>query len=162
MEYLDFFKELNEKGIEYIIVGGLALIIHGSPRFTYDIDVVLSLEDDNIYKFINILIEAGYKAKVPVNPIDFADKRNREEWINNKNMKAFNFYNENSSLPEIDIVIFGVDYKELKDNAKEFEIDDVKLSVASIKDLIKMKNNAARKVDLEDIEYLKIIEVNNV
>jgi len=77
-------------------------------------------------------------------------------------MKAFNFYNDNSNIPELDIVIAEVDYELLKKNQKHFFVDDVLLPLPSIDDLIAMKNNAGRKVDYEDVEFLKIIEKNNV
>ena len=162
MEYLDFFKKLNNEKIEYLIVGGLAMIIYGAPRFTYDIDIVIALENKNIFKLMTILGKLGYKVKIPVNPLDFADKEIREDWIKNKNMKAFNFYNDNSNIPELDIVIAEADYELLKKNQKHFFVDDVLLPLPSIDDLIAMKNNAGRKVDYEDVEFLKIIEKNNV
>jgi len=162
MKYLDFFKKLQENSIEFLIVGGLALAIYGSPRFTYDIDIVLSLDDENIKKFVKIILELGYKVKIPINPMDFAIKEKREEWIQNKNMKALNFYNDSSNLPEVDIVIDNADYNSMKLTKKLFSIDGIDLPVPSISDLIIMKQNAGRNVDIEDIEFLKFIENKNV
>ncbi len=162
MDYLDFFKKLEEEKIDYLIVGGLALIIYGSPRFTYDIDLVILLEEENILKLLNVLTQFGYKVKIPVNPFDFAKSEIREEWIKNKNMKAMNFYNDNNKMPEVDIVIEGVDFDKLKKKKKTIKVKDVLLSVVSITDLIEMKKKAGRKIDLEDIEYLEIIMGNNV
>ena len=38
------FLALNEAGVRYVIVGGLAVVLHGYPRFTADLDIVLDLE----------------------------------------------------------------------------------------------------------------------
>ena len=162
MKYLEFFKKLNDENIDFLIVGGFALLIYGSPRFTYDIDIVLKLEDENIKKFINIMLEMGYKVKIPIDPMDFAIKEKREEWIRNKNMKAFNFYNDSSALPEVDIVIDTTDFNVLNISKKIFFVDNISLPVPAIKDLIDMKKKANRPVDYEDIEFLKYLEQTNV
>jgi hypothetical protein len=40
-DYLAIFKKLNERKIKYIVVGGIAVNLHGIPRMTYDIDLIL-------------------------------------------------------------------------------------------------------------------------
>ena len=160
MKYLDFFNKLNQKNIEYLIVGGLAAVIYGSPRFTYDIDIVLKLDDENIYNFVGIMIDNGYKIKIPVNPYDFAIPEKREDWIKNKNMKALNFYNDCSNLPEVDIVIDNADYTEFQKTKKVFIIEGIEIPIVSIDDLIKMKENAGRNVDFEDIKFLNFVKRN--
>ncbi len=41
MFYEKFFRDLHERDVKYVIVGGLASVIHGSPRFTHDVDLVI-------------------------------------------------------------------------------------------------------------------------
>lgn len=48
LDYLGIFKELNAKGIRCIVVGGMAVNLHGIPRMTYDIDLLLDIDDRNI------------------------------------------------------------------------------------------------------------------
>ena len=85
------FKNLNRKKINYIVVGGLAVNLHGIPRMTYDMDLLLEMNDSNLRKFITLVKKWGFKPKIPVNIIDFAKEEIRKEWINKKHMKAFNF-----------------------------------------------------------------------
>lgn len=47
LDYLAIFKKLNEKGIRYIVTGGIAVNLYGIPRMTYDVDLILDLEDKN-------------------------------------------------------------------------------------------------------------------
>ena len=105
LDYLGIFKSFNDKKIKYVVVGGLAVNFHGVPRMTYDVDVLLDLEDKNIAKFLSLLKSWGFKPKVPVNIMDFAVKDKREDWIKNRNMKAFNLVNPDWAVSEIDIVI---------------------------------------------------------
>jgi len=51
LDYLGIFKRLNEEKIKYIVVGGMAVNFLGVPRMTYDIDLLLYLEDKNLRKF---------------------------------------------------------------------------------------------------------------
>ena len=158
LDYKAIFKELNELGIDYLVVGGLAVNFHGVPRMTYDIDLMILLESDNILKLVTKLTQWGYKPKVPVDPQDFADESKRDTWIQDKGMKAFNFYSETLPVGEIDIVISSpIPYKTLKGRAVEIQVQEVRIPVASIHDLIELKLYAGRKQDLSDVEYLKII-----
>lgn len=158
LDYKVIFKELNELEIDYLVIGGLAVNFHGVPRMTYDIDLIILLEPDNIRRLVAKLTKWGYKPKVPVNPQDLADELKRNSWIQDKGMKAFNFYSENLPVGEIDIVMdFPIPYKTLKERAVGIQIQEVRIPVISIHDLIELKIHAGRKQDLSDVEYLKII-----
>ena len=92
LNYIDIFSELNKNKIKYIVCGGIAVNLLGIPRMTYDVDLLLNMDDDNLKKFLELLKKWGFKPRVPVNIMDFALKENREKWIKEKNMKAFNLY----------------------------------------------------------------------
>ena len=155
LDYLGIFRAFNEKGIRYIVVGGLAVNLHGIPRMTYDIDLILDLEDENLIKFLKILRQWGFKPKVPVDIMDFADKKNRDVWIRDKNMKAFNLVNPDWAMSEIDVVInTTIDYEKGIRNANHILLDDISMPTISIDDLIKMKEATGRLQDEADIRYL--------
>jgi len=156
MFYEDFFRKLNEVGVKYIIVGGLAAIIHGSPRYTHDIDLVIKMDDENIRKFMKLLEQYNYQPKIPINLMDFTDASKREQWIKEKNMKAFHLQTPAQLEPDIDILIKGPDYEEL--NSEIYQMKDVDLPVATIDALIRMKKQAGRDVDQIDVQYLKQVK----
>ena len=156
LDYLAIFKKLNEKKIRYLVVGGIAVNLHGIPRMTYDVDLILDLEDENIKEFLQLLKGWGFKPKIPVDIMDFAKKEIRENWIKNKNMKAFNLVNTEWAISEIDIVIDSpVDYKKGYKRMKHIMLHDVSIPVISIDDLIKMKHITERQQDEADIRYLR-------
>lgn len=155
LDYLAIFKELNKKKIKYIVVGGMAVNLHGVPRATYDIDLLLYLEDKNLDKFLSLMKLWGFKPRVPVDIMDFASKEKREDWIKHKNMKAFNLVNPDWALSEIDIIIdTPVDYKKALRNMTYSAIADVSIPTISIRDLLEMKKNTGRQQDKADIRYL--------
>jgi predicted nucleotidyltransferase len=158
LDYKAIFKELNELGIDYLVVGGLAVNFHGVPRMTYDIDLMILLETENIQKLVNKFTQWGYKPKAPVNPKDFSEDLKRNSWIQEKGMKALNFYSETLPIGEIDIVINSpIPYETLREKAVVIQLQEVRVPVASIHDLIDIKLHAGRKQDLSDVEYLKLI-----
>ena len=159
LDYLGIFKRFNEEGISYLVVGGLAMNLHGVPRATYDIDILIDMEDGNIRALMGLMKEWGFKPKVPVNIMDFADPAKRNEWMTTKNMKAFNLVNAKWALSEIDIIIDApVAYAEARKRSRKISVHGVSIPVISIDDLIKMKKAAGRELDKADIQYLKKVK----
>jgi hypothetical protein len=158
LDYETFFKELNRIEIDYVVIGGLAVNFHGIPRMTYDIDLVVRLETGNVQKLVARLLDWGFQPRAPVDPEDLADELKRNSWIQDKNMKAFTFFNEDQPISEIDILIDSpIMYEELKKRAIVIEVNQEEIPVASIADLIEMKRQTGRKQDLADVEHLKQI-----
>lgn len=156
LDYLGIFSELNKCGISYVVVGGIAVNLHGIPRMTYDVDLLLDLSDKNLNKFLKLVREWGFKPRVPVGIMELAQKEKREDWIKNKNMKAFCLINPDWAISEIDIIIDSpVDYAKAAENAKYITLKNISVPVVAVKDLIKMKKNTGRKQDAADIRYLR-------
>lgn len=159
LDYYDIFKHFNKHKIKYIVVGGMAINLHGIPRMTYDLDFLLLLKDSNLKKFLSLMKKWGFKPKAPVNIMDFANKDKRLEWIKNKNMKAFNLINPGWGLSEIDIIIdTPVNYENAAEKIVYKSLNDIKIPTVCIDDLIKMKKAANRKQDIDDIISLKKIK----
>lgn len=156
LDYLAIFRKFNEKGIRYIVVGGLAINLYGIPRMTYDIDILLDLEDKNIKKFLSLLKKWGFKPRAPVDMMEFAEKERREDWIKNKNMLAFNLVNPEWAISEIDVVIGGpVSYEKANEKVNHITLQGVAIPVISIDGLMKMKQKTGRQQDKADIRYLR-------
>src|SRR3990172_8953842 len=100
LDYRGIFKELNKLKIDYLVVGGLAVNFHGVPRMTYDVDLMILLQEENIKKLVAKLTDWGYRPKVPVDPMELAYDAKRNSWIKEKGMKAMNFYSEKAPIGE--------------------------------------------------------------
>jgi predicted nucleotidyltransferase len=158
LDFQAIFKELNRIEVDYLVVGGLAVNFHGVPRMTYDIDLMVLLEPENILKLVTKLTQWGYKAKIPINPRDLTDEAKRSSWVHEKGMNALNFYSETLPIGEIDILIeTPIPYEELKSRAIKVELQDEKIPTVSIHDLIELKLRASRKQDLADVEHLRMV-----
>ncbi len=158
LDFQTIFKELNRLGVDYLVVGGLAVNFHGVPRMTYDIDLMILLEPENILKLVTKLTQWGYKPKVPIDPKDLADEKTRNSWVHEKGMKALNFYSETLPIGEIDILIeTPIPYEELKSRAIKVELQEERIPTVSIHDLIELKLRAGRKQDLADVDHLRMV-----
>ncbi len=158
LDYRAIFKELNDSGLDYIVIGGVAVNFHGVPRMTYDIDLMVLLEKGNIIKAVAKLTDWGYRPRVPVNPEDLADESMRDSWIRDKGIRALTFYNDTTPIAEIDLVFdIPFPYDELRSRAVFMDLEGVKVPVISIQDLIELKLHTGRKQDLADVKYLKAI-----
>lgn len=156
--YEEILREFQRQKVKYVLVGGIAVNLLGSLRSTADMDILVEMSDANLKKIVTILKKKGYRVKQPVDPMGIADKKTRQDWINNKHMKAFNFYKE-SDLKEVDIIIESpVSFEEAKKSAIRIKSEDIILPVISIDNLIKMKRKTGRGIDKLDIEVLKKIK----
>jgi predicted nucleotidyltransferase len=158
LDYRTLFKDMNEAGVDYMLVGGVAVNFYGIPRMTYDLDLMIALNPRNILKLLSRLGEWGYKPRVPVDSRELADEKKREIWIRERPMKDFSFYHEKEAIGEIDVLIdLPMPYEDLRDRARVFDIEGIQVPVVSVQDLIDLKLRAGWQQDLSDAEHLKTI-----
>src|SRR3989338_7652442 len=156
MLYENIFRIFNEVNLKYVIIGGIAVNLHGYDRHTGDLDIAIALTDDEIQKFIHAVEKLKLIPRIPVKLQDFADTKKREEWIQEKDMKAFSVYNPHNPLEHIDVIIEQViAFNSLYANSVVMKDQDLVLRVASIPDLISLKKHAGRERDLLDIRALE-------
>jgi len=157
--YLPLFKALNEANVQYIVVGGLATVLHGYARFTADVDLVINLNKAEAVKAINVFTSIGLKPRAPVDPMQFTDKAIRESWINDKNMLVFSFFDPDNPLMVLDVFIREpFPFEEMIKRIVQMDFGDITVPVCAINDLIEMKKKAGRPKDLEDIKYLESVQ----
>lgn len=154
MYYEDIFRELNKRRVKYLVVGGIALVLHGVVRLTVDLDLMVYLDEKNLIKFINALEFLGYKPKVPVRALDLVDPKNRE-----RGMKVFSFYQPKKPFEIIDIFIDEpIDFNKAYNNRKMIRVKDINIPIVAIEDLKKLKSISAREQDIADIKALDELE----
>lgn len=156
MFYEEIFRELNKKKVDYVVVGGVAVVMHGVVRLTADLDLMVHLEEKNLAKFVEVMNELGYRPKVPVKAESFIDPENRRLWFEEKNMRVFSFYHPKKGILLIDIFIDEpVSYNKIKEDSVRMKMGNLLIPTVSVEDLIKLKEISGRPQDLADIEALK-------
>ena len=152
------FDALNAAGVRYVIVGGVATVLHGHARLTADIDLVIDLAPDEARKAVETLTRLGFRARAPVEPLAFADAAIRRDWVEQKGMRVFSLWDPSNPMLEVDLFAeHPIDFEELWERAEVVKLTHVAVRIASIRDLIRVKRLAGRPQDLADIEALELI-----
>ena len=141
-DFKEFLQLLNSKKIEYLVIGGYAVAFHGHPRATGDIDIWISISEDNAHKVVEALKEFGFDTPELQDTL-FLEK--------NKNIRMGNPPLRIEILTSID----GVEFSECYKNKKTASIDTVEINFISLPDLKKNKKASGRLQDLADIENLE-------
>jgi predicted nucleotidyltransferase len=159
MGMFDLIKTLADANIDYVLVGGLAVALHGYQRVTMDVDVVLAMEKENILRFIDSAKAAGLHPVVPVSIDSLAQPELIERWYTEKGMLAFGLRSSEAMATVMDVLIKPVvSYSDLRRDATLVEVGALKVPVASIEHLIAMKTGTGRNKDMIDIEELRNIQ----
>src|SRR5512139_4094919 len=95
-------RALNEAGVPFIVVGGLAVNAHGYGRATQDIDLVISLDPAAVRRAFQALASLGYGPRVPVTAEGFADPAQRARWMTEKGMTVLNFHSDRHRETPVD------------------------------------------------------------
>gem|GEM_PF-2626602 len=88
MFYLDLFRELTRYEVRYLLVGGLAMNLHGVPRMTMDVDIILVLDDRNLDAFMQVAQVMRLTPAIPVILDEMRDPEKRQQWMDEKNLVA--------------------------------------------------------------------------
>ena len=156
MLYERIFREFQQREVRYAVIGGIAVNLYGYNRVTGDLDILISLSDENISKVVKIATEFKLIPRLPVAIEDLANKKLRASWVTEKNLKVFTIYNPDDPLEHIDIKISKPDEIEpYLDRAVKMEAGDLNISVVSFDDLITLKQEAGRERDFVDIRALQ-------
>ena len=157
--YERIFKTFQRRKLRYLIAGGMAVNLHGIPRFTKDVDILIEISAENLERLKAVIRDLGLKPRMPVPLDDFLSPENWVRWGREKNLKALSLYNPKTPYEEIDVLWnVGVSYESAKKDRKTFKIGSLRLSLVSVMDLIRMKKKAARTQDLADIESLRKLQ----
>ncbi len=155
-DFIGLFTLLAAARIRFVVVGGLALLLHGLDRLTADVDLAIDLSTDAALEAVRALTTGGYRAMAPVDPVCLANPELRREWQTTRNMKVFSFWDTTNTRPTVDVMLAPVvSFDELWADAALTSIGGVEVRIASVRHLIRMKEAAGRPQDLADLERLR-------
>lgn len=152
---LDLLAALNDAGVDYVVVGGVAVVLRGHARMTVDLDLALDLTTDNISTALGVLQRSGLVPRLPVAAEQFADPETRRSWVEQRNLVAFTLHDPADALREVDLLASSpVPFSTLLAGSEMLDVAGVPVRVASVEHLIAMKRATGRAQDLADIDAL--------
>jgi hypothetical protein len=156
-DYDRIYRTLNEAGVRYLVVGGVAAILHGVNRFTVDIDIIIDMSKENIGLFWRAMARLGYQPALPISLEQLSDPETIRLWREEKNLKAIKFWDpvENMALPLDLVVDHPLDFAAAHQRRATMAYHGFDLPVIGKDDLILVKNAAGRVKDRDDAEVLR-------
>lgn len=134
------FESLHYHEVRYLVMGGIAAILHGVPRATFDLNILIDPTHDNGNKLLAALHAAG---------LGTAEMLTVEELLENE-ITVFN------DILRIDVQTFtpGVTFSKAWKNRVQMLYNEQKILVFSKADLIASKRAAGRQIDIQDADAL--------
>jgi hypothetical protein len=155
----EIFRTLDGAEVRYLVVGGVAVVLHGHPRFTADLDLVLDLDEANTLAAIAALEGLEYQPRAPVPLHDFAKEQVRRAWVEDKGLTVFSLWSPSHPGTEVDLfVLEPFDFGEAWQRRMDAVLPDgTTVHVVGLDDLRHLKQTAGRPRDLDDLEKLQEI-----
>jgi predicted nucleotidyltransferase len=142
-DFEDFIVLLNKYQVEYMVIGGYALMFHGKPRYTGDLDIWIAISDQNAQKTLSVIKDFGM-ASLGLTKDDFL----KPGIINQIGYPPLRI----DILNEID----GIEFAQAKTNVQLVTMDNgVTINYIGVQDFIKNKKATGREQDIADIKEIQ-------
>ena len=141
------FASFQKNDVKYLVIGGIAAVLYGVPRATFDLDVLIEPTRDNAERLLCAMIEAG---------LGTASLTNAEDVLS----KEITIFTDRIRL-DIQTSTPGISFEQAWQRRVTMNYRGQILEVISVGDLIASKTAAGRDVDLEDVRILKSKEINS-
>ncbi len=136
------FRSFLSHDVKYVVIGGIAAILHGVPRATFDIDLLIDPTRDNAQSLLDAMQEAGFATATLIN----AEQLTKNEITVFKDRVRIDVQTSTPGL------LFATAWQ----NRLTMNFDGQTYYVVSKQDLISAKKAAGRKIDLEDVRLLEL------
>ena len=152
MFLLRITQAFTQANIPYALVGGYAVALHGAVRGTIDVDIIITLNQKSFEDAEHLLLNLGLQPRLPIKARDLF--KNREHYIQEKNLIAWSFVNPDKPIECLDIIITeDLNTKQVVSK----HLDTQSIQVIGKRDLISMKRLSGRPQDIEDIKALEAL-----
>ena len=152
---------LSDHRVDFVVAGGVAMVLHGVERTTLDLDVAVSLEPDNLHRFLGAMSNLRLVPRAPVPAEIILDRQSIAELIREKNALVFTFWSPQEPYRQIDLFLTRENsFDDLIADAYLLDIRGRVIRVASRRKLIEMKSRVrpVREKDINDIRALTELE----
>lgn len=147
------FKTLARSGVRFVVIGGFAGRIRGSPTVTNDVDICHARDRANLERLAAALAGLHARLRGVSEDVSFRlDARTLEAGDH------FTFVTDAGNLDCLGLPAGSGGYEDLASSATEFEVEGTGILVASLEDLIRMKRAAGRPKDRIEIEVLRALQ----
>lgn len=138
------FASFQKNDVKYLVIGGIAAVLYGVPRATFDLDILIEPTKENAQKLLEALSQAGFGT---------AELTSADEIIGTE----ITIFTDRVRL-DVQTSTPGISFEAAWPRRKTMNYEGQEFEVVSLGDLIQSKTAAGREVDLEDVRILTIEE----
>jgi hypothetical protein len=132
----DLLKRLNDHAVDYVIVGGIAAVVHGSARVTLDLDICAPLDEPNLSRILSALRGLNPRFRMRPDKMRVPDDPERLRGLKN-------FYVDTDLVPLIEVEGVGA-FQQVKEHSSPVDIGELTCPVLNLDALISAKRAANR------------------
>ncbi len=146
---LRLFRELNDAGVRYLVIGAFAGRLLGSPTLTRDLDICHATDAANLEALVTVLHRLNARLRATDRPVPFR--------IDARSVGAVQSLTLTTDAGDLDLLAIPAGtqgFDDLARTAAPTDLDGLTVLVASIDDLIRMKRAAGRPKDLIELEVM--------
>ncbi len=146
-------RRLTARGVDFVVVGGIAGVAHGAARLTQDLDICYAPDQANLDALGDALTELRARLRGVAEDVPFVP--------DGATLRRTQFLTLDSSEGPIDLLVDPAGspgYAALRRQAERLDVGGLSVLVASLHDLMSMKRAAGRTKDLADLEELEAIQ----
>ena len=136
------FRSFQQHDVRYVVIGGIAAILHGVPRATFDLDILIEATPDNAQRLLDALLNAGLGTAALTSPGDLLAN---EITVFKDRVRV----DVQTSTP-------GVRFVDAWSRRRTVAYQGQEFFILAKEDLIRSKRAAGRPVDLEDVRLLEL------
>lgn len=135
------FASFQRNDVKYLVIGGIAAVLYGVPRATFDLDILIEPTKENAQKLLNALSEVGFGT---------AELTSADEIIGTE----ITIFTDRVRL-DVQTSTPGILFQDAWPRRATLKYEGQSFDVVSLADLIQSKTAAGRDIDLEDVRILK-------
>jgi predicted nucleotidyltransferase len=142
-------RQLADGGVDFVVIGGVAVYFQGYARFTKDLDIVYATNTANLERLGHVLVELGARLRGVRDDVPFVPDA--------RTLKRTSILTLDTPLGSIDLLVdpAGADrYEAMRERADVVELDGIEFRIVAVEDLLSMKRAAGRPQDVADIDAL--------
>ena len=152
---LGALRSLADHEVDFVLIGGLAARLHGSPTVTDDLDISHSKERGNLERLAKCLAEMNARLRLP-DPDEVVDAN--LDWRMLQAADSFTLTTDFGALDCLALPAGIESYEKLSGRAAPIRVGNIGIRIASLDDLIAMKQAAGRRKDLIELEILAALK----
>lgn len=136
----DVFRSLQKHEVKYVVIGGIASVLHGVPRATFDLDILIEATHNNTKRLLDALTEAGLGTASLTSP---------DQIIENE----ITIFKDRVRI-DVQTSTPGLNFQDAWERRVTMTYQGQEFYVVSVQDLISSKQASGRTVDIEDVRLL--------